>query len=577
MRMTPYEKESGDTSPHSKARYIAAVVLLAAASIGFLWLTDVPLGVPGEWTWERIGYAAWILPGLAAGLAAAVLAAGAYVGFCWAVGRRISRSPRLGVGGWLLLLAGSGFGLLLAVQMALPAGHDLARMPVVLYDPAASGYFTIARYGDDGGAVRVPELLAGYEERMRGGDVLHIGTHPPGLIVAHRGLIELCRRSPGVTRSVRSLTPVDVELAFDLIDRQARIGPVLSETDRAALWLAVLVTQAVAAAAVVPLYLLVRRYRSRVESWRAACLWPLVPALSVFLPKSDALFPFVGVLFLWLWLEGCARPSVVRSLAAGAVLWVGMSLSLAMLPVAALGAVLAAWEGRTAPAIGSASPAGRRLAVACVATAVGFWGPVVAVWLALDLNLPGVWLWNYRNHAGFYAEYDRTWWKWLAVNPAEFALAAGVPLAAAAAVGAWRGLRGGGGQAGPVIGCLAVWGAVWLWGKNMGEAARLWLVFQPWLVWLAAGAFSTQADSSRARLAGEGRWLWTLAVQAVVCLASVTRVSGFHYLPGFPEESPSDRPPAAGGADHDEADGRITEASPAGRWGQDQARRLATR
>ena len=34
-----------------------ALVTATAAAIGVLWLTEWPLGVPGEWNWERIRHA----------------------------------------------------------------------------------------------------------------------------------------------------------------------------------------------------------------------------------------------------------------------------------------------------------------------------------------------------------------------------------------------------------------------------------------------------------------------------------------------------------------------------------------
>jgi len=72
----------------------------------------------------------------------------------------------------------------------------------------------------------------------------------------------------------------------------------------------------------------------------AAALWPLVPSLAVFLPKSDAIFPCLGTAFLALWLYGRDRRSPLMCIAAGLVMWLGMFLSLALLPVALLAALL---------------------------------------------------------------------------------------------------------------------------------------------------------------------------------------------------------------------------------------------
>jgi len=75
--------------------------------------------------------------------------------------------------------------------------------------------------------------------------------------------------------------------------------------------------------------------------------------------------------------------------------------------------------------------------------------------------------------------------------------------------------------AGPLV---IVWGLLWLTGKNSGEAARIWILFLPWLIWIA----STQIDvmlklgsSFRVRQ----RYVTTLlVVQLIVCLLTVQRV-----------------------------------------------------
>src|SRR4029077_14509476 len=69
----------------------------------------------------------------------------------------------------------------------------------------------------------------------------------------------------------------------------------------------------------------------------------------------------------------------------------------------------------------------------CLSAAIwavaGFSIPTLAAWFLLKINLAAVWWLNLNNHAGFYRQYPRTYWKWLLVNPVEFAVAAGVPLA----------------------------------------------------------------------------------------------------------------------------------------------------
>jgi hypothetical protein len=151
------------------------------------------------------------------------------------------------------------------------------------------------------------------------------------------------------------------------------------------------------------------------------------------------------------------------------------------------------------------------------------------------LNLPSVWAQNVTNHAAFYDHFTRTYWKWLLANPLEAALAAGAPLALAAVFG---GVRSRATHLFPLVAATAlVWGLLWISGKNSGEAARLWLLFQPWLVVAASLAlrdqravgFSPAERAAQSYPAAKTRaaWLALLTLQAIACIATVTRVDGF--------------------------------------------------
>jgi hypothetical protein len=76
---------------------------------------------------------------------------------------------------------------------------------------------------------------------------------------------------------------------------------------------------------------------------------------------------------------------------------------------------------------------------------------------------------------------------------------------------------------------------LWLSGKNMGEAARLWLVFMPWPVWLAAGFFAPRSDAAGGSGTHSARIAAVLfVVQMAVSIGTVTRVTGFDF-PNVPE------------------------------------------
>jgi hypothetical protein len=194
-----------------------------------------------------------------------------------------------------------------------------------------------------------------------------------------------------------------------------------------------------------------------------------------------------------------------------------MMTSLAMLPVAALAGVLSL--GRIIAAEPVARP---RIAIgtlrATAVAAAAFLALTVLAYALFDLNLLAVWSWNYRNHAGFYTQYDRTYWSWLLVNPIELALAVGAP----AVVACLARLRG---RLTPdklaPLSALAVIGLLWAAGKNSGEAARLWLFLMPWILWAGAGLW--------AGAVGRSRWSAVLPLQMAVGFLTAVRVAGFGF------------------------------------------------
>ena len=165
-----------------------------------------------------------------------------------------------------------------------------------------------------------------------------------------------------------------------------------------------------------------------------------------------------------------------------------------------------------------------------------------------DLNLLRVWYLNFQNHAGFYNEYTRTYWKWLLLNPLEISLALGLPVS-------WMVFRSlcfrrriSAEQANCptrsslkafLLSCGIVLMLLWLSGKNMGEAARLWLIFLPWLLLMTIPYWQRIHDiqageklQASSFLKMQTVWIIAVTAQAVVCVATVTRITGFHFPPG---------------------------------------------
>jgi hypothetical protein len=267
-----------------------------------------------------------------------------------------------------------------------------------------------------------------------------------------------------------------------------------------------------------------------------------IPSIAVFSPRSDVVYAMTGMTLLWLLVSAMLQSSAQRRAVAGVLAGIWLSVcflvSLAHLPVlAAAGAFgMLALPDRSDPSairrVGLAAGWVAGTAVVCVAC----WS------FATNCNLPVVWLLNLRNHAAFYDSSPRTWWQWMLVNPCELSLAAGLPATLLATSGVWLALcrlrrPSASNVSRLTIALFATWLALWLSGKNTGEAARLWCFLTPWVAIVAATALNRDwwnapgepVSASRAST-GRSDWLWLLATQLVVCALTAGRVSGYLQL-----------------------------------------------
>ncbi|MFM8287216.1 MAG: hypothetical protein ACKOGA_10865 [Planctomycetaceae bacterium] len=528
----PVVPSARPAAPCLTTRTLAGLALLTLIGAVYVGFTSLPLGVPSEWVWTRKTHleSPWFRwPGpLCAAIAywffirwltrPAPLRSGRAAGALLPNANLPSPAPPRGLGP-VALLAGAALAWLLCLLQSAPPGFDLAKAGWVLYYPGPSGYFTQARHHTEASRqARQPRTawLTNYEQTVATGDVLHLGTHPPGLVLALQGLIALVEAVPPLAPALRAIEPTTVELSFAEIARlSARPGPPqagvdpsltlapLSANDRAVLWLAMLLTVLAGALTVIPLWGLLRRALPERDALLLAAFWPTLPALAIFLPKSDGVFPLLGCGCLWAWNEALlARTGPRRTLlalVAGVVLWLGLLCSLAFLVIVAAGWLLTLAHGlMLAPhAVHAAQPLATPavpgqsggdgttrwagpLTVLGVGLATLLVATVVFTWLT-GCNLGSVWRWNYLNHSRFYQQFTRTWWAWLLVNPLELLLAAGPPVVGLAGWALVQSVRGR--RVSPVAGGLAIaWSLVYLSGKNRGEAARLWLLLMPTLL-----------------------------------------------------------------------------------------------
>lgn len=531
-------------------KYWLAIFLGSVASVAALWCTTIPLGIPGEWTWDR----AAAEPDLFWNLCGGVVAASLFIGYVLFVRRRLetvfsSPRSRIEVAGWLIGLVAISFAWLWIVQEISPIKNRLGKSAFVLYYPSSSGYYTRARYGEPSSL----ELLQGYDELMREGDVLHTGTHPPGLFLIFHALIAVCEASPQLSFVLDATQPASFREACDVIttnSQRGRMPRLVVPLDRRVLWLATILVMLSAVLTVIPLFGLLSRETSSANAWTCAAVWPAIPAVAVFVPKSDVLFPLIATTIVWLWLTAWDRRSLWLAFFTGLLTWCGLMCSLAFLPVLLAAGMMTigfAWlchfrSGKMSlqnDVSGTPlSSIGTRRWICVVVAGLAFAIPIVVLWCLTDLNMLSIWWLNYRNHAGFYRQYSRTYWIWLLVNPIELSFAAGWPITLLAFITCWQMVchlrKQDESTSKPkreavIASIMMVWGLLWLTGKNSGEAARLWVLFLPWMIWLAGIGIDSIITENATINVRQRQAFALLAIQFAVCLLTVVQVHGFHF------------------------------------------------
>jgi len=487
------------------------LLIQAALVIGLLFGLRsgfIPAGIPGEWEWLRLP--AWAKPEWE-WLFLAAVAVIAYAAFA-AWGLRV-----LGGGAsWRIepVWLGGLFVMAIAIQVIVPTGappgYDLTKWASVNYLPSSTGYFKVAREQAAGDPWK---FLTEYPRWIRSQDSLHIGTHPPGLIATQCFLIQTTKANPGLVKVLQGVMPVTVDTGFRVFG--ADDPRPLLPAERAALYATALLTLLACAGTVLPLYLLVRSVLPAKAAWVAAALWPVAPAANLFQPVADTAYPFLSTLALALiaWSARLQRASSrphpgaqLLAAASGAVMAFGIFYTMAFLPVGLM-------AGMT---IALTLAIGWRMRVLLIlATSVGFLAPILCGCAAAGANPFVIGMWNLHHHARFYDEYPRTYHLWLLANPVELAVAIGLPSAVWCLIGVssprqvpisfWV--------------TLSVLALVHWTGRNMGEVARLWMLFMPPLLTAAAAAFERLAPG-RAPVALGGSiallGLQTLCLQTII-------------------------------------------------------------
>ncbi len=441
--------------------------LEAAIVVGFvvaLRSGTMPLGVRGEWEWLRVPNAPEAIHILLAGVGLGIYATLAALLMGWLSKSVTPRKEAFALAA-LLVLAVMVQGV---AHMGAPAGYGLEKWVIALHQRGSSGYFTVAKM-----EVREPSrFLKDYPTWIQKQDALHLGTHPPGLILLEAVLLHAMEANPALARKVVDLAPESVAMMLRIFGAD---NP-MTLADRATLVLTGALTLLACSATVLPLYRLARNSLSPAYAFASASLWPLVPSAIMFQPTADTAFALISTLVPALAMPALKGPrarSVGLGILCGGILGIAMQFTLAFLAVGLIVALVTAADRRSTTA---------QKWTFLLATGSGFLGFTLLFWWISGANPFLIWWWNQKNHARFYEEFPRSYRAWVMANPIELAVGLGLPCVIWAGVGLSnpRGLP-------PVsVATLGVLTLLTLGGRNLSEVGRLWIPFMPALL-VAAG------------------------------------------------------------------------------------------
>lgn len=478
-------------SPLPPRLALVAVSLLLALAIAADACPSLrgPAPYPPEWQWGRRAAQAVRFP------AVAMLVGAALLGVVAASARWRER-PRAAARALLAAatLAGPLFALAL---LAREPEEALRALMARAQSFSVTSYHTVAASEDARDPRAFLRAHAGLLPSL-GRTAKHAATHPPGPVLWYRGAIALCESSPRLANGLLSLAGVTPPASLPLERRAARAGALLG-----ALGFVLL-----ASLAVWPTALLGEALGlGPLAAARAAALLVLLPGPALFAGSLDAALALPVTAAAALLLVAAARPSIGEAArpatAAGACAGIalfGSYGSAAFLALAGLAVIAAAAGDRARAAVASALAGGVAALLAFGVPALLGHEPLRALQTALAIHR---------------AEYTapRDYRLWLAFNPLDFALFAGLPIVL---VALWR-ARGWLGRAtSPLdrfrLAVLAGLGLLVLSGLTRGEVGRLWIPLVP-LVLLSSESDPPGPPSDRIALAALAA-TFTLAIGA---------------------------------------------------------------
>ncbi len=456
-------------SPLSKASILViwvALPLIVCTAMAALSLGIIPKGVPGEWLWTapNASLTSWELLAAAATITL-------YLGYI-SISFKLLELPTT-----RLIVVLSMFPAAALVQFGLhlsaPYGYGLAKWPICSFSPGCSGYYLIAKTE----ASDLPLFLENYPDWVKTKDALHIGTHPPGLIVSSWAWLHFWESYPDSAKTFMASLPAEMRDSARNVIRQG----VIPAPDQASIvsigashWL-------LDAMCVWPIFFLVRKLGgTNLIAFQTASLWPVIPSTTMFLPASDSAFAWLVALAVTLSIRNQnSSPTAsyfVKLLLCGLILGLGMFFSLVFLPAGMIIAILISAQ----PGISTRTKARNILTIGA-----GFLA-ITTLWATSTSSNPlSIWYSNQINHGRFYLEFPRTYWKWILADFAETTIGLGLPaslLLLTSLIIQFRSFKRRESLSSPAVITTVVLALLALSGKSLSEVGRLWLPFYPLLI-----------------------------------------------------------------------------------------------
>ncbi|MDP7129768.1 MAG: hypothetical protein QF437_04735 [Planctomycetota bacterium] len=454
--------------------------------------TTTGIGIPGDgqWTWRVIDNPQFYSVGFPLVLSGAVLLLLSCAFF------KVEKFTRKLEAGFVAGLFVASFGLQVASAGMGPGGH--VETLFASYPPA-NAYFNRATQISS-----LHEYLSSYREQIEKGEFrVQLSTHPPGSIVFYLPFLKVAEAVPGIRRMFRWLAPPN---AFEVPEIQMALSTFIREPEHeTAVWLGSFALRLLASLLVVALYILLRTELQPEVALGTAAAGALLPALYLFNPHPDQLFPAITCLYMFLVYRGLKTMSWKFAAGAGLTIFCGLFFSMSFLVPGFISALL--W-GMAIFHRRKDSENWLRENLALLAGGVGgILVPAALLWLFFDHNIFAVWKVCLENNDKFNAHSGRIYWKWFLFNPAELLIFAGAPLFclfwfawSRTLNRRWLGAEDTNQPATLMDMGLATGLTLILLnviGKNLGEVGRLWMIVMPLMACCAGPMIREWYEGSR--------------------------------------------------------------------------------